>query len=572
MNPLRSLCEQVLTVSPIIGMAMRMNFIKKEALVLLLLFNSCIVYGQSTSSKIFNKERFVESIKTLSSDEFQGRKPGTIGEKKTIQYLTQRFLAAGVSPGNGDSYFQQVPLLDILPIRDSVMVVTAKQESFVLKDLKDYIVWTEKPVSELSFKDDELVFAGYGITAPEYNWDDYAGVDVKGKIVLAFAYEPNVVVDGKPLFKGDEVTWYGMFRYKLQEAARRGAKGCILINDSVNTSSFKVKVASFSKDAMAFDYYGSERKVCDIVGFLPESVGERIFVAAGRGKEMKQQASVPGFKGFPLGVKLSFTLRTRITRIISNNVIAKIRGSKRPDETIVFTAHWDHLGIGPPDNKGDSIYNGAADNATGVSALLELANAFASLDRKPERTIVFLVTTAEELGMLGSQWYVTNPIYPLRRTVANFNFDGAQIFGRTKDISLAGIGQNDLEDMLHQLAVLESRYVNFERKDSEGLFYRSDQLPFAAAGVPVLFQNYGHDFFEKDKAQYWEKAMEAQKKNRYHRPSDEFNDAWDIDGALRNLALIFTLSNSLASSEVWPLWKAGSEFKAIREGSQKVGK
>jgi Zn-dependent M28 family amino/carboxypeptidase len=295
-------------------------------------------------------------------------------------------------------------------------------------------------------------------------------------------------------------------------------------------------------------------------------------VAAGRGKEMKQQASVPGFKGFPLGVKLSFTLRTRITRIVSNNVIAKIRGSKRPDETIVFTAHWDHLGIGPPDNKGDSIYNGAADNATGVSALLELANAFASLDRKPERTIVFLVTTAEELGMLGSQWYVTNPIYPLRRTVANFNFDGAQIFGRTKDISLAGIGQNDLEDMLHQLAVLESRYVNFERKDSEGLFYRSDQLPFAAAGVPVLFQNYGHDFFEKDKAQYWEKAMEAQKKNRYHRPSDEFNDAWDIDGALRNLALIFTLSNSLASSEIWPLWKAGSEFKAIREGSQKVGK
>lgn len=518
---------------------------------------------------IFDKIKFEEHVRTLSSDDFQGRKPGTIGEEKTIRYLADEFKKAGATPGNGNSYFQQMSLIDIRPQTDSVMIVKSNSSELRLKKLNDFVLWTQSTEAELKFNNEELIFAGYGITAPEYGWDDYANLDVRGKIVLVQSFEPIVSVNGKELFKGEEKTWHSHWLNKIEEAARHGAKGCLMINGS-NPGQYEARVNSLVKGRMFIDDTNKSKNVCSIIGFISDPAALKILELAGRSSSILKDISTFGFRGFPLNVSISVSMRTKVTRLISNNVLAKIEGSKRPGEVVIATAHWDHLGIGLPDQKGDSIYNGAHDNAAGVSLLLEFARRLASIE-KPERSILFIATTCEENGLLGAHWYARHPVYPLYKTVANINFDGFNSFGQTRDILVPGIGQNELEDLLQEQALLQKRYVNFKYKDTQAYFFRSDQLPFALAGVPAIFPlNYGDEFLLSEKSEYFKQQILNFQAQGYHKPSDEFSSDWDVEGGLLSSEPFFGLLKKLAYSNIWPKWKEGSEFKIVREKSMEA--
>lgn len=520
---------------------------------------------------LFDKVKFAEHVKTLSSDEFQGRKPGTKGEEKTIRYLADEFKKSGATPGNGNSYFQEMSMIDIRPQTDSVMIVKGSSKEIRLKKLRDFVLWTQSKEPELKFDNEELIFAGYGITAPEYGWDDYANLDVRGKIVLVQSFEPIVSVNGKELFKGEEKTWHSHWLNKIEEAARHGAKGCLMINGA-SVGQYEARVNSLVNGRMFIDNPGKSKNVCSIIGFISDPAALKMLELAGKSSSLLKDISSVGFRGFPLSVSISVSMRTKITRVVSNNVIAKIEGSKRPDEVVIATAHWDHLGIGIPDQKGDSIYNGAHDNAAGVALLLEFAKRFAGDKKKPERTILFIATTAEEKGLLGAHWYASHPVFPLYKTVANINFDGFNSFGQTRDILVPGIGQNELEDLLQEQAALQKRYVNLKYKDTEAFFYRSDQLPFALAGVPAIFPiNHGDEFFLSEKAEYFKQQRLNFQLEGYHKTTDEFSNDWDIEGGLFTSEPFFGLIRKLAYSNIWPKWKDGSEFKIVRDRSIEAG-
>jgi len=378
----------------------------------------------------FNADSLKLHVAEISHDSLQGRKPFTPGETKTIAYLQKQFKAAGLEPGNGDSFIQEVPMVNIQTTAAPDMQVITSKGSFKLKGFDDYVIWTDKITDKVSFDNDKVVFAGYGVVAPEYNWDDYAGLDVKGKIVMVMVNDPGFAAGDSSLFKGKTMTYYGRWTYKFEEAARQGAKGCLIVHTTEGASyPFTVVQNNWNASKLRLDDRGKSNSYTDINGWLSLPAAKKLIAAAGQDStNFFSQADKKGFKPVALDLKLSTNVAVKTVFNKSYNVIGKITGSKRPDEVIIYTSHWDHLGIGKPDETADSIYNGAFDNASGTAGLIELARAFKSMKVQPERTIILLAVTAEEQGLWGSAYYAQNPIYPTSKTVANINIDGLNPF------------------------------------------------------------------------------------------------------------------------------------------------
>lgn len=515
----------------------------------------------------FSADSLKLHVAELSHDSLQGRKPFTPGETKTIAYLQKQFKAAGLEPGNGDSYIQEVPMVNIQTKAAADMQVTTSKGSFKLKGFDDYVIWTDKITDKVSFDNDEVVFAGYGVVAPEYNWNDYAGLDVKGKIVMVMVNDPGFAARDSSLFKDKTMTYYGRWTYKFEEAARQGAKGCLIVHTTEGASyPFTVVQNNWNASKLRLDDRGKSNVYTDINGWLSLPAAKKLVAAAGQDStNFFAQADKKGFKPLALDLKLSTSVAVKTIFNKSQNVIGKITGTKRPDEVIIYTSHWDHLGIGKPDETADSIYNGAFDNASGTAGLIELARAFRSMKVQPERTIILLAVTAEEQGLWGSAYYAQNPIYPTSKTVANINIDGLNPFEKTKDIIIVGEGQSELEEYLKEAAEKAGRVIAFENHPEAGYYYRSDHFNFAKVGVPALYTSNGIDVIGKE-AGYGEKREKEYTEKHYHRPSDEFDSAtWTFEGGLDDLKLFFQVGKRLAFEEKMVQWKNGSEFKAIRE-------
>lgn len=506
-----------------------------------------------------NADTLAQDIMVLSSDSFQGRKPFTAGEEKTVSYLVKRFKEIGLEPGNGDSYIQEVPMVNIQTKADPDMQVQTPSGNMTLKGFDDYVIWTEKTDPVVSFDQDELVFAGYGVVAPERNWNDYEGLDVKGKRVMVIVNDPGYGIDST-LFRGDTMTYYGRWTYKFEEAARQGAKGCLVIHNTKAASyPFSVVQNNWNGSRLHLDNRGKDVKYCDIIGWVTGPAAIKLLNAAGYDSSILKKAATPGFKGMPLNTKLTTSISVTSNYNTSKNVIGKITGSKHPDEYVIYSAHWDHLGIGKPDESGDSIYNGALDNASGTAGLLQLANAFTAMKEKPERTIIFLSVTAEEQGLWGSAYYAENPVYPLAKTVGVINMDGLNNIGPTRDMIIIGKGQSVLEDYLEDAAKSFGRVIAFEDHPEAGLFYRSDHFNFAKKGVPAVFPEAGIEVIGKPEG-YGKKLSEEYTSKHYHRPSDEYNKNWNLDGAIDDLKLFFLVGKRMSQTKEWPGWKQGSEF------------
>lgn len=546
------------------------KFLKILTLLCLTLFAACnqnkenIVLEDGLAS--FNADSLLKDIAVLASDSFAGRKPFTVGETLTLDYLQKQFASVGMEPGNGNSFLQAVPMVNILATAAPKMQVKSAKSNFTLKAFDEYIIWTDKTDPSISLENTELIFAGYGVVAPEYNWNDYEGIDVKGKVVMVMVNDPGFWVGDTTLFKGKTMTYYGRWTYKFEEAARQGAKGCLIVHNTKAASyPFSVQQKSFNNSRLQLDNRGKDKKDCDVIGWVTELTANKLFTAAGFDSTLLVKANQRGFKPVSLSLQLSTNMKVQATYNKSSNVIGKISGTKRPDEVIIYTAHWDHLGIGRPDATGDSIYNGALDNASGVAGLLELARAFKSMKTKPERTIIIMAVTAEEQGLLGSQYYAENPVYPVDKTVANMNMDVLNQFDKTKDVMVIGKGQSNLEDYLQVEVEKAGGYISFDTHPEAGSYYRSDHFNFAKAGVPSLYIKYGIDMVGKDKA-YGQKLKDDYTNTNYHQPSDNFDAAtWTMEGAISDLKLLFLVGKRLAFEESWPQWNATSEFKAIRD-------
>jgi Zn-dependent M28 family amino/carboxypeptidase len=526
---------------------------------------SCKQNGSSDEGiNLFNKDSLVQHIKILASDSFQGRKPFSLGETRAVDYMKNAFTQLGLEPGNGDSYLQDVPMVKITPTPDSLMKIQSPKGNFTLQKTNDFVVATQNTDSLISLNNDELIFAGYGVVAPEYNWNDYAGIDVKDKVVLVMVNDPGFGVD-TTIFKGRTMTYYGRWTYKYEEAARQGAKAVFIIHNTGAASyPFSVVQSSWGSSNLYLDKRGSNEYHCPLQGWVSADAAKKILSAAGKDTSLLVSANKQGFKAVPLNEKLSLNVKVKAEYNTSHNVIAKISGSKRPGEYVIYTAHWDHLGIGKPDAKGDSIYNGALDNASGSAALIEMARAFKSLKEKTERTVIFLSVTAEEQGLLGSEYYAEHPIYPLNKTVADINMDGVDPFEKTKDIIITGAGQNDLEDYVTAVAKEQDRYLAPEAHPEAGHYFRSDHFCFARVGVPALDCKGGIDVVGKGK-EYGKKLEDDYVAHHYHQPSDEFDPSWTFEGGIQDLQMLFLVGKKLADESTWPQWKQGSEFKSIRD-------
>lgn len=525
------------------------------------------IEADSLSLKAINDSAFAKHISVLASDDFEGRKPFTTGETKTINYLKGEFEKLGLKPGNGDSYFQEVPMVDIKSTPAGAMTIKSATGGTALKYLDDFVAATRHVTNQVKVENSEMVFAGYGIVAPEYKWNDYEGLDVKGKTVVVMVNDPGF--SDTTLFKGKTMTYYGRWTYKFEEAARQGATGIIIIHDTAPASyPWSVVRSGWSKSKLYLDAKDNNKSRALMEGWITLDVAKNLFKMAGKSEDLMKQAGKPGFKPVDLGLKLSLAINNTIKKSVSNNVVAVLPGTKRADEYLIYSAHWDHLGKGEAIN-GDSIYNGAVDNATGTAALLLLADAFKKAKHQPERSILFIALTGEEQGLLGSEYYASHPLVPVNKTVADINIDAMEASGMSKDIVVVGYGQSELEDYLTDAAKKQERVVAKDPNPSAGSYFRSDHFNFAKVGIPALYTGNGINNVKHGEA--WGKAQqEDYTKNRYHAPADNFEPAkWDFSGMVADLRLLFDVGYRLSNESVFPGWKDGSEFKAIRAKSMK---
>ncbi len=548
------------------------QFLKSATLGIIALSIACSASAQKNTAvnPAFSAASYTNYVEALSADDMQGRMPFTRGEAKAVAYLEKQFINLGLKPGNKGSYVQQVPMVAISCNPQNTMNISTADANFNLEGGKDYVLWTRRTSRAIDLKNEDLVFAGFGITAPEFHHDDYAGLDVKDKVVVVLINDPGYY--DRQQFKGKTMTYYGRWTYKYDEAARHGAKGCLIIHDTGPAAyGFGVVQNSWRATKLYLDSRGHESYKCAIEGWLTLPAAERLLQTCGTNyKTLLNSALQNSFKAQPLPLKLSTSLAVNATYKQSQNVIAMIPGSLKPDECVIYSAHWDHLGIGKPNAKGDTIYNGAVDNASGTAALLELARVFKQSKVKPARSVVFLSVTAEEQGLWGSAWYAENPVFPKDKTVADINMDMFYPYGKTKDIGLVGYGQSELEDYLQQTAKAQGRYIAPESDPAKGMYFRSDHFNFAKVGIPALYTESGVNLVNKGKA-VGIKMHDDFTANHYHKPSDEFDAAtWDVSGTLQDLQLLYQVGYKLASSTtLWPKWKPGSEFKAIREAYKK---
>ena len=508
---------------------------------------------------------FSSDVEVLSSDEFEGRAPSSPGEEATVKFLESEFQAIGLAPGNGTSFFQEVPLVAITANSDSELKIVGKGQRLNFSYGKDYMAWTKRVVGRTSIAQSDMVFVGYGTVAPEYDWDDYQGIDVSGKTVVMLVNDPGYATQDSALFRGNAMTYYGRWTYKFEEAARQGAAGALIIHETEPASyPWEVVTGSWSGKQFALVSDDNNMSRCAIEGWVTSAAAQKMFTTAGIDLDgLKAAAEKPGFKAVPLGLKASLTLKNDIEHSRSRNVLAKIPGSERPEEVLIYTAHWDHFGKAP-DIAGDNIFNGAFDNATGTASLLELAKAFMSLEQRPARSIVFLAVTAEEQGLLGSSYYATHPVFPTNKTVAAINIDGLNVFGKMNDITIIGYGNSELDDYVAAAAKNQNRSVRPDPEPQKGSFYRSDHFNFAKRGIPALYTDNGIDHV--DNGPEWTlEQMARYTEERYHKPTDEFDPNWDLAGAVDDMRLLFEVGYRLANESGFPNWREGNEFKAVRD-------
>jgi Zn-dependent M28 family amino/carboxypeptidase len=525
-------------------------------------------------SPAITAEDFAAHVQRLASDEFEGRKPGTIGERAATTYLIEQFQAMGLKPGAGDSYLQNVPALETTLLDgDRVTLDFAaggNVEKYKYRD--DMIVGTLQGNSEVSLRDSDLVFAGYGVVAPEYQWNDYAGLDVKGKTVVVLINDPGFGNGDASLFKGKAMTYYGRWTYKFEEAARQGAAACLIVHDTEGVGyPWQVVINSWSGPQFSLTTSDDSAPRLGVAGWLTPDAAQRLFAKAGADfPALKKSADLRGFKPSPLAAKLDVAFRNQIRNVLSTNVLALVPGSQHPDEVVVYSAHWDHFGR-DPSLKGDQIYNGAVDNGTGVAALLEIADAFAHQQPPPQRSLLFLATTLEEAGLLGSRYYSLHPLRPLAKTVAAINMDELIPWGRTHDMAIIGIGESQMDDYLRDALQPAGRTISADEEPQKGFFYRSDQLNFARAGVPVLFARGGFDKLDGGKAA-GKAAYDDFTANRYHKTADEYDPNWELTGVIEDVQALYAVGKRLAAESTFPQWAADSEFRAAREASLKAAK
>lgn len=517
---------------------------------------------------LIDAEGLAKHVKVLASDEFEGRAPSSPGETKTIEYLANQFKDLGLSPGNADSYFQEVPMVAITASSDAVLEVANGDDKSTFNYGTDFMAWT-KQVKELAYiENSELVFVGYGIVAPEANWNDYEGLDMTGKTAVILVNDPGYATGIDSIFTGKSMTYYGRWTYKYEEAARQGAAGALIIHQT-GPAGYPWDVVSGSWSGRQFDLVAEDANVsrCTIEGWITEETSTQLFEGAGLNmQEEITNAAKQGFKSKSLNQMASLALANIVEKSTSNNVIAKIEGKTNPDEYIIYTAHWDHLGK-DENLEGDQIYNGAFDNATGVGGLLELAEQFKS-EENLNRTIIFLAVTAEEKGLLGSAYYATNPIYPVANTVADINMDGLNIYGPTKDITVVGFGNSELDTYIQKAAKAVGRVVRPDPEPEKGYYYRSDHFSFAKEGIPSLYTDMGIDNVVHG-VEWTKERTDDFTANRYHKTGDEYDENWDFSGAVEDLTLLYSIGKVLSNNGDWPNWNDGVAFKAKRDEQRK---
>jgi len=517
-----------------------------------------------------SEQTMKDITRELSLDTYEGRAPGSIGEEKTVAQLIAKFRAAGLEPGNNGSWTQDVPLIEITAQNVSSLNIAdrnGKAMSFAYGS--EYVIGSYRETSKTEIKQSEMIFVGHGIVAPEKGWNDYAGVDVKGKTVVVMVNDPdfeNEGLDGP--FGGKAMTYYGRWTYKYEEAARQGAAAVLIIHDTapaaygwnvVNSSWTGTQFLAQSKDG------GKSQTQAN--GWIQKSVAKEIFAAAGQNLEMQMAAAKQkGFKAVPLNLSASLNFDNDIARKASKNVIGVMKGAKRPDEYVLYTAHWDHLGRCTAAADGDDICNGAIDNATGTAALVALAEGYTKAGA-PDRSVVFLAVTAEESGLLGSKFYAENPVFPLSQTVGGVNMDAFSMSGPAKNLTVIGKGKSQLDAYLEAAAKSEGRTPETEPTPEKGFYYRSDHFSFAKLGVPMVYFEGGDDLVTGGKAAA-KAAADDYEKNRYHAPGDEFDENWDWSGVMADLKLYYRVGRMLAMTNAWPNWNEGDEFRAVRDKSR----
>lgn len=511
----------------------------------------------SASYESINTAQLIDHVKVLSSDKFGGRAPSSEGEKLTLAYLTEQFTAIGFKPGNGDSFLQEVPLVSIEASSDMTLAIGGKN----YQHGTDMVMGSAR-ISELEqLKNSELVFVGYGVNAPEYNWNDYKDLDVKGKTVVILVNDPGFATQDPELFNGNAMTYYGRWTYKYEEASRQGAEGAIIIHETAPASyGWSVVKNSWTGPQFSFQRDDLNKDRVAVEGWINSTVASELFEKAGLDFEKMKERAAQGSFNIDMGnLDASITVKNTIKKSISYNFIATLPGQKKADEHILYSAHWDHLGTDLT-KKGDQIYNGARDNATGTAALIEVAEAFSKLPNTPERSITFLAVTAEEQGLLGSKFYAANPVIPAAKTVANINMDALNVNGKSKDVAVFGLGQSELDNFLTKAALKQNRMISGDPRPAAGIYYRSDHFAFANVGIPALYAKGGAIPADQATADLRVKLDPILGKC-YHGLCDEYSKEWDLTGAVEDMQLFFEIGTELSKSDVWPQWSKTSEFK-----------
>jgi Zn-dependent M28 family amino/carboxypeptidase len=517
----------------------------------------------------------LDHIKVLASDEYEGRSPGTKGEDLSVKYIQDQFKQLGLKPGNPDgTYSQKVPLVGITATQTQPLTVSKGATKQTFKWSDQVVAWSKHVADSATIDQSEVVFVGYGVEAPEFNWNDFKDVDVKGKTLIVLVNDPAVPDPSDPsrldpkVFGGDAMTYYGRWTYKFEEGARKGAAGIFVVHET-GPAGYPFSVVQGNLHEK-FDLVTPDKNMsrAAIEGWITTDAARKILAMGGQDFDaLKKKAVTRDFKPVPLGLKASLSLKNSLRTIDSQNVVGKLEGSdpRLKDEYVVYSAHWDHLGVGAP-VEGDKIYNGALDNASGVATVLEIARSFTKVQPQPKRSVLFLMVTAEEQGLLGSQYYSLNPLYPLSKTLANINIDGVNQWGRTKDLTVVGMGASNLDEYLRSAASEQGRTLRADPEPEKGFYYRSDHFNFAKQGVPALDPDAGIDYVGKP-ADYGKKKRDEYNEVDYHSPSDQIKPDWDLSGAVEDAQLLFAVGYRVADADKYPEWAPGNEFKAKRDES-----
>jgi Zn-dependent M28 family amino/carboxypeptidase len=527
----------------------------------LALLAACTAHRVPPPSTDIDEAVVRNDLRVLASDDYEGRRPGTAGEDKTVSFLTAQFKKLGLKPGNGDSYVQQVPLVEITAGKDAKLSIAGPAGVQSLRYGKDMVIWTKREVPAVSLPQSDLVFAGYGIVAPEFNWNDYAAIDVRGKTVVVLVGDPGYGGRDPTVFKGGALSYYGRWAYKIAEAARHGAAAVLLIHDAGPLGyGWNVVVNTWSGPQLELASADGHASRAMLEGWLTGEAGRGLFTAAGLDYEgLAHAAARPGFKATPLRLKVAGEIANTIRRFDSSNVIAFLPGGERKHENVVYCAHWDGLGR----DAAGAVIGGAEDNAVGVAGLVALAQSFSRTRPPPDRSIVFIAFTGEESGLLGSRYYAEHPVFPLEQTSGVINLDRLHIGGRTRDVMVFGAGNSELEESVRGVALLQGRELRPDNRPELGRYYDSDQLSFALRGVPALYVKAGVD--DEARGPQWGEAQFADYlAHRYRQAGDKYSEDWDVRGAVEDLELYRAVGERLADSRRFPRWFPNSEFSGNR--------